>query len=79
MLNHNILLLIQTQEELNLLAEVTGSLALDSLHIDEDYVAYVDEVLIVVPLKEIDETHHLRGIKPTLFRKFYKKSIGKLK
>ena len=67
------LVLVENQDELNLLAEVTGSLALDCLHIDEPYVAYVDEVLIVVPLKEIDETHHLRGIKPTLFRKWYKK------
>ena len=78
MFAHNTLVLIETQEELNQLAEATGSLALDSLHIDEDYVAYVDEVLIVVPLKEIDETHYLRGIKPTLFRKWYKKYIGKL-
>jgi len=67
------LVLIENQDELNLLAEVTGSLALDCLHIDEPYVAYMDEVLIVIPLKQIDETHFLRGIKPTLFRKWYKK------
>lgn len=73
MLRASDLVLIENQDELNKLAEMTGSLALDCLHIDEPYVAYVDEVLIVVPLKEIDETHHLIGVKPTLFRKWYKK------
>ena len=73
MLNCGILLLIETQDELNQLAEVTRCLALDSLHIDEEYVAYMDEVLMVVPRTEIDETHFMRNVKPTLFRKWYKK------
>ena len=73
MLKSNELILIEKQDELNKLAEVTGSLALDCLHIDEPYVAYIDEVLIVVPLKEIDETHHLRGVKPRKFNKWIRK------
>ena len=64
--------MIETQEELNKLAEVTG-IATDSLHIDEEYVAYMDEVLMVVPRTEIDETHFMRDVEPTIFRKWYKK------
>jgi len=72
-LKYGILLLIANQDELNQLAEVVDGVEVDALHIDEDYVAYRDDVLYVVPLSQIDETHPLRGIKPTLFRKWYKK------
>lgn len=73
MLNHNTLLLIQTQEELNQLAEATKSIALDSLHIDEHYVAFMEEVLIVIPQSQIEEGHWTSRVKPTLFSKWYKK------
>jgi hypothetical protein len=73
MLKHNELLLIQTQEEFNQLAELLDGVALDSLHIDEDYVAYMDEVVMVVPLSDIDDTHFMRNTKPTPFKKWYKK------
>ena len=66
MLNNNTLLLIQTQEELNQLAECIAGVEVDALHIDQDYVVYMDEVVWVVPLSEIDDTHFMRNIKPTL-------------
>ena len=50
---------IETQDQLNQLVEVMrefleGGLAYDSIHIDEPYVAYVDEVLHIIPQSQID-------------------------
>jgi len=73
MLKHSVVVLISTQEELNQFAELED-VPEDALHIDEDYVAYMDDVLYVVPYSQIDETHFMRHVKPTLFRKWYKKN-----
>lgn len=79
MLNYQTLLLITKQEELNQLEELIPHMAKDSLHVEgEEYVAFMDDVLCIVPLKEIDEGHRLYGVKPTLFRKWYKKQLRKL-
>ena len=73
MLKHNELILIQTQEELNTLAEVIDGVEVDALHIDEDYAAYIDEVIWVVPLRKLEAGHWTTRVKPTLFRKWIKK------
>jgi len=77
-LKHGVLLLIANQDELNQLAEVVDGVEVDALHVDEDYVAYMDDVLYVVPYSQIDETHFMRVIKPTLFKKWYKKVKRKM-
>ena len=79
MLKHNILLLIENQEQLNQLSELVDGVEVDALHIDEDYVAYMDDVLYVVPYSQIDDTHFLRHVKPTVFRKWYQKQMRKAK
>ena len=73
MLNHNTLLLIQTQEELNQLAEVIPGVEVDALHINQDYVAYIDEVVWIVPLDKLESGHWTSRVKPTPFKKWYKK------
>jgi hypothetical protein len=73
MLKHNELILIQTQEELNEFVEVVECVEVDALHIDQDYVAYMDEVVWIVPLSEIDETHFMRNIKPKPLKKWLRK------
>ncbi len=73
MLKSNELILIENQEELNQLAEVISGVEVDALYIDEDYVAYMDEVIWIVPLSEIDDTHFMRYTKPTPFKKWFKK------
>ena len=78
MLRHNVVLLIETQEELNQLAEITKDIALDSIFIDEPYLAFMDEVLWIVPQSGIDASHWASMIKPTLFKKWYKKQKEKL-
>ncbi len=62
-----VLLLIESQEELNSLAEVVCGVEVDALHIDEPYVAFVDDVLYVVPLSQIVEGHMYFRIKPRRF------------
>jgi len=47
-LKHEVLLLIENQDQLNMLAEVTDMVD-DCLHIDEPYLAFMEEVLIIVP------------------------------
>lgn len=73
MLKNNIVLLIETQEELNQLAEITKDIALDSIFVDEPYVAFMDEVLWIVPQNKVEEGHWASLVRPTLFRKWFKK------
>ena len=77
MLKNNIVLLIETQEELNQLADITKDIAHDSILVDEPYLAFMDEVLWIVPQSKLELGHWASMIKPTLFRKWYKKQKGK--
>lgn len=76
-LKHGTLLLIKTQEELNQLAEVTGMVD-DCLHIDEPYLAFMEEVLMVVPQSQLEEGHFLSQVKPRRFMSWYKSVKRKL-
>ena len=78
MLKHNILLLIETQEQLNLLAEVTGMVD-DAVHIDEPYLAFMDEVLWVIPQNKLEEGHFMSQVKPRHFMSWYRSIQRKLK
>ena len=73
MLKSSVVLLIQTQEELNQLAEITKDIAYDSILVDEPYLAFMDEVLWIVPQSRVEEGHWAGMVKPVLFRKWYKK------
>ena len=75
-LKTGVLLLIESQEELNILADLTQTLELDSLHIDDDYVAYMEDVLIVIPLREIEVGHWTSQVKPRKFGSWYRKHKG---
>ena len=70
-LKHGVLLLIETQEELNMLAEVTGMVD-DCLHIDEPYLAFMEEVLMIVPQNKLEEGHFMSRIKPRSFMPWYR-------
>ena len=70
-LKHGVLLLIETQEELNLLAEVVDGVEVDALHIDEPYIAFMDEVLYVVPQNKLEEGHFMSEVKPRRFTPWY--------
>ena len=71
-LKYGVLLRIETQEELNMLAEVVDGVEVDALHIDEPYLAFMDEVLHVVPDSQLEENHYIRSIKPKRFSSWYK-------
>lgn len=71
-LKYGVLLLIETQEELNMLAEVVDGVEVDALHVDESYVAFMDEVLHVVPQSQLEEGHFMSGVKPRKFSSWYK-------
>jgi len=77
-LKHGVLLLIANQEELNMFAEVVSGVEVDALHIDEPYVAYMEEVLYVIPQSEIDESHFMYNIKPRKLKSWYKSVQGKM-
>ncbi len=77
MLKNNIVLLIETQEELNQLAETEDGVEVDALHIDEPYLAFMDEVLWIVPQSKVEAGHWASMVKPTVFRKWYKKHMEK--
>lgn len=70
-LKHGVLLLIETQEELNLLAEVVEMVD-DCVHIDEPYLAFMEEVLWLVPQSKLEEGHFLSQVKPRLFKSWYR-------
>lgn len=71
-LKHGVILLIETQEELNLLAEVVEGVEADALHVNELYVAFMDEVLYVVPKSELEDGHFMKDVKPRRFLTWYK-------
>lgn len=71
-LKHGVLLLIETQEELNMLAEVVDGVEVDALLIDEPYLAFVDDVLYVVPQSKLEEGHFMSQVKPRRFISWYK-------
>jgi len=71
-LKHGVLLLIADQEELNLLAEVVDGVEVDALHIDEPYLVFMDEVLMLVPQSQLEEGHMFYGVKPRRFMSWYK-------
>jgi len=70
-LKHGVLLLIENQDQLNMLAEVTDMVD-DCLHIDEPYLAFMEEVLIIVPQSQLEEGHMFYGVKPRRFNAWYK-------
>jgi len=70
-LKHGVLLLIENQDQLNMLAEVTDMVD-DCLHIDEPYLAFMEEVLIIVPQAQLEEGHFMSGVKPRRFLSWYK-------
>jgi len=72
MLKHGVLLLISSQEELNLLAEVVDGVEVDALHVDEPYLAFMDEVLWLVPQSELEEGHFMSQVKPRKFMSWFK-------
>ena len=72
-------LLVTTQEELNLLLGLTDGMAYDSLVIDEDYIAYHDEVLHIMPFSQIDQSYPREFEKPRRFMPWYRSVKRKLK
>lgn len=65
-LKYGVLLLIENQEELNMLAEVTEMVD-DCLHIDEPYLAFMEEVLMIVPQSKLEVGHFMESVKPRSF------------
>lgn len=72
-MKHTDFVLISTQEELNMLSEVVEGVEVDALHINEPYVAFLDEVLYVVPLSELEEGHRFQRVKPRKFASWYRR------
>jgi len=74
-LKHNIVLAINTQDELNLLAELEDGVATDCLYIDEPYVAFKDgdDAIQLLPASEIDESFPREFDKPRKFMGWYRK------
>lgn len=73
-LKHGVVLAINTQEELNLLAEIEDIVE-DCLFIDEPYIAFKDELAIqVIPLREVDESYPMEFLKPRKFMPWYRKN-----
>ncbi len=77
-LKYNAVVLIETQEDLNQFAELE-EVPEDALHIDEDYVAFRDDLGAVqlIPKSKLEAGHWSSQIKPTLFRKWYNKNREK--
>lgn len=76
-LKHGVLLLIANQDELNILAEVVEVIELDSLHVEEPYVAFMEEVLCVMPQSQIDESHQHFHTKPRKMKSWVRSQKGK--
>jgi hypothetical protein len=70
-LKYGVLLLIENQEELNMLAEVTEAVD-DCLHIDEPYLAFMEEVLMIAPQSQLEEGHFMSSVKPRSFMPWYR-------
>jgi len=71
-LKHGVVVLIETQEELNLLAEIVDGVELDVLFVEEDYVVFMDDVLHVVPVSQLELGHMYHDVKPRRFMSWYK-------
>ena len=71
-LKHGVLVLVETQDELNKLAEVVDGVEVDALLIDEPYLAFMEEVLMVVPRSQLEEGHFMSQVKPRGFSSWYK-------
>ena len=71
-LKHGVLVLIETQEELNQLSEVVDGVEVDALHIDEPYLAFMEEVLMVVPQSQLEVGHQFYGVRPRRFSSWYR-------
>ncbi len=75
-LKHNVVLAINTQDELNLLAELEEGISEDAVLIDEPYVAFKDNdnAVQLLPLSEIDESYPMEFDKPRKFMPWYRKN-----
>lgn len=75
-LKHNIVLAINTQDELNLLAELEEGISVDALLIDEPYVAFKDNdnAVQLLPLSDIDESYPREFNKPRKLMPWYRKN-----
>lgn len=76
-LKHEVLLLIENQEQLNMLAELTEAVD-DCLHIDEPYLAFMEDVLMIVPQSQLETGHFMEEVKPRKFDSWYKSIKRKL-
>jgi len=75
-LKHNVVLAINTQEELNLFAELEDGIKEDCVYINEPYIAFKDNdnAIQLLPLREIDESYPLEFKKPRKFMPWYRKN-----
>jgi hypothetical protein len=78
-LKYGVVVLISTQEELNLFAELE-EIPEDALHIEQDYVAFRNELgaVEIMPRIETLEGYPLEFLKPTIFRKWWAKNKEKV-
>lgn len=74
-MKHTDYILIANQDELNLLATIEEGVETDALLVDEPYVAFMEEVLTIVPLREIDESHKFYDVKPRKFNSWYRREM----
>jgi len=79
-LKYNIVLAINTQEELNLLASLEEGVKEDCLCIDEPYVAFKDSdnAIQLLPLSDIDDSYPMEFNKPRKFMPWYRTTLRKL-
>lgn len=68
--------MINTQDELNLLAELEEGIKEDAVLTDEPYVAFKDNdnAVQLLPLSEIDESYPREFDKPRKFMPWYRKN-----
>lgn len=71
-LKHGVLLLIENQEQLNLFANVVDGVEVDALYINEPYLAFMDEVLWIVPQSKLEEGHFMSEVKPRKFMPWFR-------
>lgn len=73
-LKHNIVLAVNTQEELNLLAELEEGVNVDCLCIDEPYVAFKDSdnAIQLLPFSEVDDSFPREFNKPRKLKPWYR-------
>jgi len=78
-LKHGVLLFIASQDELNLFSEVVDGVEVDAIYVDEPYLAFMDDVLWVVPQSQLESGHFLEEVKPRKFKSWFKSIRRKLK